>query len=133
MLNSLPITHLFFLIFLYFSHLIFIKNNNETANILNNDLWLISTWACNLKMFFNTDPSKPAPKVLFSKRKKSQVHPTITRSNIQVERVSYQKHLVISVDEKLNFKQHIASTISSKKKEKKQRYLDNKSFFETAN
>ena len=63
-------------------------------------------------MFFNKDPSKPALKVLFSRKKKIQVHPTIIFNNVQVERVSYQKHRGILLDEKLNFKQHIDSVIS---------------------
>ena len=63
-------------------------------------------------MLFNPDPSKPTQEVLFSRKTKVQNHPTISLSNIQVERVSYQKHLVLILDEKLNFKQHIDSTIS---------------------
>ena len=51
-------------------------------------------------------------KALFSRKKKIQVHPTISLSNIQIEKVSYQKHLGILVDEKLNFQQHIDSSIS---------------------
>ena len=63
-------------------------------------------------MLFNSDSSKPAQEVLFSGKKKIQVHPTISLNNVQVERVSYQKHLGILLDEKLNFKQHIDSVIS---------------------
>ena len=63
-------------------------------------------------MLFNPDSSKPVQKVLFSRRKKIQVHPTISLNNVQVERLSYQKHLGILLDEKLNFKQHIDSVIS---------------------
>ena len=55
-------------------------------------------------MVFNPDPSKTAQEVLFSRKKKIQVHPTISLSNVQVERVSCQKHLGILLDEKLNFK-----------------------------
>ena len=57
-------------------------------------------------MLFNPDSSKPAQEVLFSRKKKIQVHPTISLNNFHVERVSYQKHLSVSLDEKLNFKQH---------------------------
>ena len=46
---------------------------------------LISKWAYNQKMLFNPDPSKPAHEVLFSRKKQGK---------------------------KLNFKQHIDSTIS---------------------
>ena len=63
-------------------------------------------------MLFNPDSSKPAQEVLFSRKKKIQVHPTISLNDVQVERVSYQKHLGILLDEKLNFKQHIDSAIS---------------------
>ena len=40
--------------------------------------------------FFNSDPSKPAQELLFSRKKKVQTHPTISINNIQVERASSQ-------------------------------------------
>ena len=90
-----------------------VKDKNESSNILNNDLQSISTWTYNWKMLFNPDSSKPAQEILFSRKNKIQVHPTISLYyNVQVERVSYQKHLGILLDEKLNFKQHIDSAIS---------------------
>ena len=52
-------------------------------------------------MLINPDTNKPAQEVLFSRKKKTQNHPNISLNNIQVER-----------DEKLNFKEHIDSTIS---------------------
>ena len=55
-----------------------VKDKNESANTLNNDLLLISKWAYNWKMLFNPDPSKPAQEVLFSRKKKTQVHPAIS-------------------------------------------------------
>ena len=61
-------------------------------------------------MLFNPDANKPAQEVLFSRKKKTQNHPNISLNNIQVERVSHQKHLGIIPDEKLNFKEHIDST-----------------------
>ena len=51
-----------------------VKDKNESANILNNVLQSISTWADNWKILFNPDSSKPAQEVLFS-RKKIQVQP----------------------------------------------------------
>ena len=50
--------------------------------------------------------------MIFSRKKKIQVHPTISLNNVQVEGVSYQEHLGILLDEKLSFKQHIDSAIS---------------------
>ena len=89
-----------------------VKDKNENANIFNKDLQSIFTWTYNWKMLFNPDSSKPAQEVLFSRKKKIQVHQTISLNNVQVERVSYQKHLGILLDEKLNFKQHIDSAVS---------------------
>ena len=88
-----------------------VKDKNASANIVNNDLLQISKWAYNRKMLFKSDPNKPAQEILFSRKNKVQVHPTIYLNNIQVERTSYQKHLVISLDGKLNFKQHIDRVI----------------------
>ena len=45
-----------------------VKDKNESANILSNDLLVISKWASNWKMLFNPDPSTPAQEVLFSGR-----------------------------------------------------------------
>ena len=66
-----------------------VKDKNESANVLNNDLILISRWAYNWKMLFNPDPSKPAQEVIFSRKKQFQSHPTISLNNFQVERASY--------------------------------------------
>ena len=63
-------------------------------------------------MIFNPDPNKPAQEVLFSKKKSPESHPTISLNNIPVQKLSYQKHLGLILDEKLNFKQHIDSAIS---------------------
>ena len=89
-----------------------VKDKNESANILNNDLQSISTWAYNWKMLFNPDPKKPAQEVLFSRKYQLQTHPTISLNNVQVERTTSQKHLGVILDEKLNFKQHVDSAIS---------------------
>ena len=88
-----------------------VKDTNKSANTLNNDLLLISRWAYNCKMLFNPDPSKPAQEVIFSRKKKTQIHPTISFNNIQVARVSHHKHLGVLLDQKLNFEQHIDTTI----------------------
>ena len=49
--------------------------------------------------------------MLFSRKKKVQIHPGISLNNIQVERASHYKHLCILLEEKLNFKQHIDAAI----------------------
>ena len=87
-----------------------VKDKQENADVLNHDLSLISECSFNWKMFINLDTNKPAQEVLFSKKKETQNDPNISLINIQVERVSHQKHLGIILDEKLNFKEHINST-----------------------
>ena len=89
-----------------------VKDENESANALIYDLSQISKWAFNWKMFFNPDPSKAAQEALFSRKKKTQSHPEISLNNIRVGRSSYQKHLGLILDEKLNFKEHIDNAIS---------------------
>ena len=88
-----------------------VKDKTESANILSNNLSEISKWAYDWKMLFNPDPCKPAQEVVFSRKKKTQSHPAISLNNIQVKRTSYQKHLGLLLDEKLNFKQHVDSAI----------------------
>ena len=47
-----------------------VKDKNESANIINNDLFQISKWAYNWKMLFNSCPNKPVKEVLFSRKNK---------------------------------------------------------------
>ena len=54
-----------------------VMDMNESANIINNDLLQISKWAYNWKMLFNPDTKILAQEVLFSRKSKVQVHPTI--------------------------------------------------------
>ena len=62
-------------------------------------------------MLSNPGPTKPAQEVIFSKKKITQIYPIISLNNSQVERVPYQKHLGILLDENLNFKQHVDNAI----------------------
>ena len=50
-------------------------------------------------MLINPDANKPAQEVLFSRKKKTENYLNISLNNIQVERVSHQKHLGIILDE----------------------------------
>ena len=91
------------------SLLIIVRDKNESGNLLRNVLLAISKWAYNWKMLFNPDPCKSAHEMLFSRKKKFRIHATISLNNI--ERASYQKHLGVLLDEKLNFKEHISNAI----------------------
>ena len=46
-----------------------VKDKNESANILNDDLQLISNWAYKWKMLFNPDPKKTCPRSIIFKKK----------------------------------------------------------------
>ena len=56
---------------------IIVKDKQESADVLNNDLSLISKWNFNWKMLINTDANKPAQEVLFSRKNKTQNYPNI--------------------------------------------------------
>ena len=71
--------------------------------VKDNDLLEISKCAYNWKMLFNPDPNKLLQEVLFSRKNKLQVYLTIYFNNMQVERMSFQKHQHILLNEKLNF------------------------------
>ena len=43
-------------------------------------------------MLFNPGPHKPGQETLFSRKKRVLIHSAISLHNIQVEKVSYQKH-----------------------------------------
>ena len=74
---------------------------------LNNDLFKISKWAYQWKMFFNPDVSKQVQVVVFSHKSHKLAHPSVLFNNVPVKRCSIQKHLGIHLDEKLNFNRHV--------------------------
>ena len=61
-----------------------VKNKEESASDLTNDLDMISKWAYNWEMSFNSDPKKPAQEVLFSRKNSNITHPIIHFNNVQV-------------------------------------------------
>ena len=58
-------------------------------------------------MSFNPDLNKQAQEVIFSRKMTKSPHPQVFFNDISVSRVSFQKHLGIYPDEKLNFNHHI--------------------------
>ena len=55
-------------------------------------------------MLFIPDSSKLAQEVVFLRKKKISIHPSIRLNNIHIERASHHKHLGILLKEKLKFK-----------------------------
>ena len=74
---------------------------------LNNDLRNISKWAYQWKMIFNSDLTKQAQEVIFSRKLNKPVYPNLTFDNSQVSQTESQKHLGLIVDNKLNFNEHL--------------------------
>ena len=67
-------------------------------------------------MNFNPDPSKQAQESIFFRKIKKPGHPVLIFSNNHVIQTPYQKHLGLSLDEKLNFDEnlrHIANKLNT--------------------
>ena len=58
-------------------------------------------------MSFNTDSSKQAQEVVFSRKIKKPNYSELIFNNIPVNQASYQKHLGMFLDNKLNFGEHL--------------------------
>ena len=83
---------------------------------MNHDLELISKWAHDWRMSFNTDPQKQAVELIFSKRKAEANHPVILFNNLPVMQVVEHKYLGLVPDSKLSFSTHIRSAMSKTRK-----------------
>ena len=93
-----------------------VKDKEESASDLENDLDTISQRAYNWKLSFNADSKKPVQEVLLSKNTSNITHPIIYFNNVQVQRANQQKHLGNILDEKLNFKCHIDTVLTKTRK-----------------
>ena len=86
-----------------------VQDINRSANELNCDLEKVSNWAYQWKMQFNPDPNKQANEVIFSRISNSNSFPytPVKFNENNITKCSYQKHLGIVLDSKLNFNTHI--------------------------
>ena len=76
---------------------------------LNSDLSRIKHWAFQWKMSFNPDPNKQAEEVIFSRKLKKFCHPSLRFNNNNVSQVSSQKHLGLTLDNRLTFDEHLTN------------------------
>ena len=83
-----------------------VNNIHTNATTLSQDLNAITNWAFQWKMTFSHDLSKQAQKVLFSRKIKKLLHPTLFYNNIPLSNSLFQKHLGLTSDTKLNFSEH---------------------------
>ena len=58
-------------------------------------------------MIFNSDPTKRAQEVIFSKKPQESFHPNLYFNKFVVEKVQTQKHLGLKLDKRLSFKEHL--------------------------
>ena len=84
-----------------------------SAETMNKDLIKVRKWAYQWKISFNSDITKEAQEVIFSRKSKRTGHPTVYFNHAPVARTNCDKHLGMYLDEKLNYLQHIKE-LSSK-------------------
>ena len=76
----------------------------------------MSHWAQQWKMSFNPDPSKQAEDIIFSRKVDKGSHTSLTFSNIIVYQTTSQKHLGITLDNRLSFEEHLRLVLSKTSK-----------------
>ena len=79
--------------------------------IIKKDLKTITAWAHQWRMKFNPDITKQAVEVIFSQKRNKPKHPPINFNGIPVKRECETQHLGVILDDKLNFRNHIANKI----------------------
>ena len=84
-----------------------VNNIHTSATTLKQDLGAITNWAFQWKMVFNPDLSKQAQEVIFSRKIKKLLHPTLLFNNIPLSNSLFQKHHGLTLDVKLNISEHI--------------------------
>ena len=84
-----------------------VRDLNTSAIGINDDLKKIEAWAHQWKMSFNPAPLKQAQEVIFSRERNKPHHSDIIFNGNPVKKSSYQKHLGMFLDSKLDFHQHI--------------------------
>ena len=80
---------------------------NVSTDQMNKNLEKISMLAYQWKMPFNHDISKQAQEITFSQKNINISHPLLYFNKTHVVVCSYQKHLGVFLDNKLNFQHHI--------------------------
>ena len=71
-----------------------VNNIHTSATTLSQDLNAITNWAFQWKMIFNPDLSKQAQEVIFSRKIKKLLHPTLLFNDIPLSNSLFQKYEV---------------------------------------
>ena len=84
-----------------------VRDLNTSAIEINDGLKKIEAWVHHWKMSFNPNPLKQAQEVIFSWKRNKPHNPDIIFNGNPVKKGSYQKHLGMFLDSKLDFDKHI--------------------------
>ena len=84
-----------------------VRDPINISQTLKNDLDKVSLCANKWKISFNSEPSKQAQEVIFSRKISKVDHPPLLFNNSTVQQISSQKHSGIHHDEELRFKHYI--------------------------
>ena len=76
---------------------------------LKSDLSRIKQWTFQWKMSFNPDPNKQAQEVIFARKLKKFCHPSLRFNNNNISQASSQKHLGLTLDNRLTFDKHLTN------------------------
>ena len=91
---------------------IFCKADQNSTEILTNDLNKITTWAHKWKMSFNPNLDKQAVEVIFSNKRTPSNFDTLFFAGIPVKKASETKHIGMLLDSKLNFEKHVEDKLA---------------------
>ena len=86
-----------------------INNIHTSATTLSQDLNAITNWTLQRKMIIDPDLRKPVQELIFSRKIKELLHPTLLFNNILLSNSLFQKQLGLTLNVKLNFSEHIKS------------------------
>ena len=89
-----------------------ILDHIRCSNELNSDMQKVSEWAHQWKMSFNSDPSKQAVEVYFTRRINPPNPPEIYFNNSTIATQDHQKHLGLILDQELAFDRHLDEKIN---------------------
>ena len=93
-----------------------VHDPSKSEKFLNNDFQKISDQTFKWKMLFNSNVIKQAQEVIFSCKSNKTDHPVVYFNEAFVAKASFQKHLRMHLDEKLNFNTHIREKIAKANK-----------------
>ena len=74
-----------------------------SAAALSQEQNAITNWTFQWKMIFNPDLSKQVQEIIFSRKIKKLLHPTLLVNNIPLSNSLFQKHLGLTLYVNLNF------------------------------